>query len=97
MHSSRPVPTPSSPDIKLTKAMSPQSEADRNAVSLLQGKIDYRGAVGSLIWLQHTRPDIVYAVGEVARYVQDPGPQHFDALKRIFTARNYGLWPPLQT
>jgi hypothetical protein len=84
MQNSRPVPTPACPDIKLSKAMCPSSEADRNAVSLLQANIDYRGAVGSLIWLQHTRPDIVYAVGEVARYVQDPGQQHFVALKRIF-------------
>jgi hypothetical protein len=58
--------------------------------------IDYCAAVGHLIWLLHTRPDIAYAFGEVSRYVQNPGPLHFVALKRIFRylrgTSTYGLY-----
>lgn len=41
-------------------------------------------------------PALTYAVGEVSRYVQDPGPLHFVALKRIFRylrgTSKYGLY-----
>ena len=48
-------------------------------------KIKYREAVGSLLWLAlGTRPDICYAVTQVAKFNENPGPQHWDAVVRIF-------------
>ena len=46
--------------------------------------IPYREAVSSLLWLANgTRPDIAYAVDQVARYMENPGPQHWEAVLRI--------------
>ena len=56
---------------------------------------EYRSLVGSLIYLSHTRPDISYAVGSVARYMQSPETAHFQAAKKILhylsDTTNYGL------
>jgi len=50
------------------------------------GKISYRGeAVGTLLWLSlGTRPDICYAVSQVAKYNDFYGMDHWQAVKRIF-------------
>jgi hypothetical protein len=48
-------------------------------------EIPYRSAVGSLMWLMvTTRPDIVFAVGQVARFSHAPNKIHWQAVKRIF-------------
>lgn len=48
-------------------------------------KIPYREAVGSLIFAsQQTRPDICFAVNNVAKFCNNPGPAHWQAVKRIF-------------
>ena len=47
--------------------------------------IPYRQAVGSLLWLALcSRPDISYAVGQVAKFNSNPGPDHWKAVLRIF-------------
>ncbi len=47
-------------------------------------KSRYRTLVGSLMWLSlSTRPDITFAVNQLAKFVQRPGPAHFSALKRV--------------
>jgi hypothetical protein len=60
-----------------------------NAVSdndiKFMNELPYREAIGSLLWLSMgTRPDITYAVSQVAKFNSDPGPQHWKAVKRIF-------------
>lgn len=46
--------------------------------------IPHREAVGSLMHITvMTRPDISYALGQVAQYVERPGKQHWRAVKRI--------------
>ena len=44
----------------------------------------YRSAVGGLLYLCHTRPDIAQAVGVVCKYSSDPSDAHWTAVKRIF-------------
>ena len=39
--------------------------------------------VGSLIYLTHTRPDIVNAVSIVSRFMSEPSKDHLIAAKRI--------------
>jgi hypothetical protein len=46
---------------------------------------DYRGGVAALFYVARaTRPDITYAVSQVARFMHRPGPKHVDALNRIY-------------
>jgi hypothetical protein len=44
---------------------------------------EYRGLVGCLRYLVHTRPDISFAVGYVSRFMEHPTVDHLNAVKRI--------------
>ena len=56
----------------------------------------YKSLVGSLRYLTITRPDIVYGVGLVSRYMETPRESHWLAAKRILRyirgTLNYGLF-----
>ena len=39
--------------------------------------------MGSLLYLTHTRPDLVHAIGVVSRYMHNPSAHHLGAVKRI--------------
>lgn len=43
----------------------------------------YPSLVGSLIYLTNTRPDIIYPVSLISRFMQDPSKLHFAATKII--------------
>ncbi|KAJ4781946.1 polyprotein [Rhynchospora pubera] len=43
----------------------------------------YKSLVGSLRYLTCTRPDILYAVGLVSRFMEEPRTTHWKAIKRI--------------
>uniref|UniRef100_A0A1X7V2K5 Reverse transcriptase Ty1/copia-type domain-containing protein n=1 Tax=Amphimedon queenslandica TaxID=400682 RepID=A0A1X7V2K5_AMPQE len=56
----------------------------------------YQSAFGKLLFLaSRTRPDIAFAVGNVAKYTSNPTEQHWKAVKHIFRylagTINYGL------
>ena len=56
----------------------------------------YQSAVGSLLYLSiATRPDITYAVSNVAKFCAKPTKEHWVAVKRIFRylkgTQQYGL------
>eukprot|EP00253_Pinus_taeda_P026785 PITA_26785 len=61
----------------------------------------YRSAIGSLLYLTGTRPDIMHAVGIVGRFQANPKESHFQAVKRIFKylqgTQYVGLWYPKDT
>ena len=74
------VATPMQSGVKLTKDMCATSVKDIQEMK----NVPYRSAVGSLIYLvTGTRPDIAVAVGEVSKFLENPGPQHWKAVKRI--------------
>ena len=88
----RPLSTPIDLHVKLTKEMAPKTRDERS----LMARVPYCNAVGTLMYLAiSTRPDIATAVGRVARFMEDPGPQHWLAVKRIMRylqgTRNLGL------
>lgn len=70
----RAIATPSDVALKLKK-----SEVAE------QLDVPYMEAVGSLMYaMTGTRPDIAYAVGKVAQFMANPGPNHWTAAKHIF-------------
>ena len=61
--------------------MNPQSPSERGEIE----SVPYREAVGTLLWLSlGTRPDIWYAVSQVARFNDCYGAEHWRAVVRIF-------------
>ena len=58
----------------------------------------YQQAVGCLIYVCITRPDIQYAVSQVSRFMHSPGIRHWQVVKRIFCylsgTRHLGLFYP---
>ena len=77
MENSNPAPTPLVMGKRLCKEQSP-----REGQKPLD--VPYAQAIGSLMYaMLCTRPDIVYAVSLVSRYQSNPGPAHWEAVKRI--------------
>jgi hypothetical protein len=75
----QPAPTPATA-VVLTEEMSATTLDDEMAMR----DVPYRSAVGSLMYAAvGTRPDISNAVRCAARYMQNPGPLHWRAVKRI--------------
>jgi len=70
--------------------MSPQSEEERKEME----KVPYASAVGSLMFLTvATRPDISFAVMQVAKFMHNPGKRHWTAEKNIsLSKRDKGAW-----
>ena len=62
---------------------------------------DYRGMIGSLLYLTASRPDIMYATCLCARFQADPREPHLQAVKRIFKylkgTADLGLWYPRES
>ncbi|XP_019190313.1 PREDICTED: uncharacterized protein LOC109184731 [Ipomoea nil] len=58
----------------------------------------YRGMIGSLLYLTASRPDISYSVGVCARFQSKPKESHLLAVKKIIRylkgTINVGLWYP---
>lgn len=69
------------PNIELSTKQSPTTPAERARMK----HVPYREAVGSLMHLAvGTRPDIAFAVSIVAQFGTNPGPIHWETVKRIF-------------
>lgn len=74
MANCRPVSTPMEPNLKLEKL----------PVATIDPK-PYQSALGSLMYgMLGTRPDIAFAVGTLSKHSATPGPEHWDALMRVF-------------
>ena len=81
METCKSVSSPVDISSKLSSAMCPKTQDEIEEMK----SIPYSQAVGALMYLMVTnRPDIAYAVTMVARFMQNPGKQHWIAVKRIF-------------
>jgi len=77
----KPVSTPYNSALPLSETMAPSSPEEIAFMS----NVPYKSAIGTLQFsAQHTRPDIAFAVNKVSQYSNNPGPQHWVAVKRIF-------------
>ena len=82
-------------DIRLTKDMSPKTDADRLFMQTTGKK--YRELTGGLCWLAGmTRYDIAYAAKEFSRYNDSAGPEHYRQLLKcvqyLKKTRYHGLF-----
>ena len=80
MQNAKPVSTPLASHFKLTKDMCPKTQEEITYMS----KVPYASAVGSLMYaMVWPRPDIAHAVGFVSRFMENPGEEHWQAVKWI--------------
>ncbi|KAG7541464.1 Reverse transcriptase RNA-dependent DNA polymerase [Arabidopsis thaliana x Arabidopsis arenosa] len=73
MVSAKPVSTPMEENLCLSASTGP----------LLDDPAEYRSVIGSLQYLQFTRPDISFAVNRLSQYMHEPRLDHWLAAKRV--------------
>jgi hypothetical protein len=61
--------------------MEERLKLSRNSVAKEEDATFYRKLVGGLRYLVHTRPDLIYAIGYLSRFMQRPTAEHMAALK----------------
>ncbi|GJW39220.1 integrase, catalytic region, zinc finger, CCHC-type containing protein [Tanacetum coccineum] len=85
---SNPVDTPMVDCLKL----------DEDLLGIPVDQTRFRGMVGSLMYLNVSRPDLVFAMCICARYQAKPTKKYLEAIKRVFRylkrTINMGLWYP---
>ena len=80
MQDCKPGDTPVSKGDKFSLCQCPKNYLETKEMQ----KIPYASAVGSLMYAQVcTRPDIVYIVGMLGRYLSNPGMDHWKAAKQV--------------
>jgi hypothetical protein len=68
------------PSLRLTTSMSPTSDKEREEAA----QLPYRAIVGKCMYLSNcTRPDISFAVRELAKFMSNYGSKHFEAAKHL--------------
>lgn len=81
MFESKPSDLPHVPNLHLSSSMSPSTPEATKAMQ----DIPYGEAVGALLWLSIcTRPELKPAVSVLCRFIKNPGPQHWSAVKLVF-------------
>ncbi|CAM8969676.1 unnamed protein product [Rhodiola kirilowii] len=85
MSSSKSVLTPMAQHFRLHKGQSPQSDEDIRQMQ----EVPYSSAVRCLMYfIVCTRPDLAHSVSLVSRFMANPGKEHWQAVKWIFTCLN---------
>ncbi|KAK9685566.1 hypothetical protein QE152_g37935 [Popillia japonica] len=80
MNECKPISVPCAIGVPLHNGQSPQDSDEKNEMS----NKPYREAVGSLMFAATvSRPDIMFAVNQVSRFLNNPGIEHWCAVKRI--------------
>jgi len=80
----------------MATTMHPSTSLDKDENGKIVSEKEYRGMIGSLLYLTASRPDIVFSVGLCARFQTSPRESHLIAVKRIFRylvgTTDLGLW-----
>nr|GEV81748.1 copia protein [Tanacetum cinerariifolium] len=91
LEDSKPIKTPMSSEIKLTRDEDEETIDDTK----------YRGMIGGLLYLTACRSDIMFSVCLCARFQEAQKTSHLEAVKRIFRyikgTSHLGLWYPKGT
>nr|XP_016507268.1 PREDICTED: uncharacterized mitochondrial protein AtMg00810-like [Nicotiana tabacum] len=78
--------------------MSPATNLDKDEQGTPVNETNYRGMIGSLLYLTTSRQDIMFSVCKCARFQSPPKKSHLTAVKRIIRYLigivSYGLWYP---
>ena len=75
----------------MTIPMGTNTALDDNEEGEAVDQKEYRGMIGSLLYLTATRPDIQFAVCLCARFQASPRTSHRQAVKRIFRYLKFTL------
>ena len=89
--SAKPVSTPMEPGAQFSIDQSPST---LNQTARMHG-VPYSEAIGSVLWpVVVSRPDAAYAVGILSQFIQNPGPAHWEGLKRVinYLGSTKDLW-----
>ena len=69
------------PHVQLSMSQSPKTTAN---IAFIK-QVPYCSALGSLMYLAvGTRPDIAFAISTLVQFTENPGPMHWEALKRVY-------------
>ena len=80
MAQAKPVSMPMEPGVQLSVD---QCLSSANQVARMCG-VPYIQAIGSVLWpVVVSWPDAAYVVGVMLQFMQNPGPAHWEGLKRI--------------
>jgi len=80
MENAKPVVTPLVVGTKLSKSDCALTKEDREEMK----EKPYRSVVGSLMYLMIcTRPDLAASIGILSRFLENPGVDHWEAVKRV--------------
>ena len=79
MQDAAPISTPADPYVQLTKDMGPDNDQQKREVE----HVSYSSAVGSVLYTRLTRIDCIKAITEVARFMHNPGKQHWKVMNHI--------------
>ncbi|XP_067937089.1 uncharacterized protein [Watersipora subatra] len=66
------------------KSIRLQKATDQEYQAFLSRTFLYRQAVGSLIYLNATRPDISWTISKLSQYLDKPSMKHVTAVKHLF-------------
>lgn len=80
MQHAKPKSTPAPTTDMISEKDGPIDEAEREKMR----NIDYRGLVGSLMYLMTgSRPDIAFAISRGSMFLHNPGQKHWEFAKQI--------------
>ncbi|GAB2269654.1 hypothetical protein Dimus_038780 [Dionaea muscipula] len=82
---SKPVSLPLAGHFILSKLQSPKTDSEK----LKMESVPYLNAIGSVMYsMVSTRPDLSFSISLLSRYMSNPGPEHWNALKWLLRYLN---------
>ena len=80
MNNVKPVNVPLASRFNISSVLSPRIDEEKQYMS----HVPYANVVGNLMYaMVSTRPDISHAIGVVSRFMENPGEEHWRAVKWV--------------